>query len=159
MLVERSLVLKILCICCLYLVFSQRLTFIPPPLPLHVFPAFQIQNWFLTTLHLVTTIVDHEVGGASLIPSPLLSLSSSPHSCSSTNRRLSSSSSSSSIPLSSLSPTCPPLSSSRFRWDPITPPRPLEGLDLGLLRWGGPHLWSHRMQMQGNAPPHPRGVA
>lgn len=120
---------------------SFKSTFIPSLLPfLHVFPAFQIQNWFLTTLHLVATIVHRKMEGPSLIPSP----SSSPDSCTSTNRLLSSSSSSS----SSIFPTFPPLLSSRFRWVPITPLRPLQGLDQ--VRWEGPHLWIPHMQMRGN---------
>lgn len=90
--------------------------------------------------------------GPSLIPSALLSLSSSFNSCTSTNRLSSSSSSSSIIPLSSLSPTYPPLLSSRFHWDPITRPRPLEGLATGLVRWEGLPLWIRHMQTRGNLP-------
>ncbi|KAG7214453.1 hypothetical protein INR49_026884 [Caranx melampygus] len=106
-------------------------------------------------------------------PSPFFSLSSVPNSCTSTNRLLSSSnnnnnnsitniinnnnnnissSSHSIIPLSSLSPTCPPLLSSRSPWAPLTPPHPLPGPGQELARWGHCHLWIPHTLTPGNKP-------
>lgn len=133
------------------------LTFIPSSLPSTVSPAFQIQNWFLTTFHHHNAPWNQWSVPHSL--PPFFSLSSFPNSCNSTNRLLSSNnssiinnihSSSSIILLSSLSPICLPLLSSRSLWVPTMRPHPPQELELVRARWGGHLPWIPHTLTPGN---------